>query len=122
MGGHAKAACLSCHVGERYKDLPQTCSHCHGLQDVHENRFGTACESCHTDDNWKSKSFDHGKFTKFELTGAHNTAACSDCHGEKSPRHCQRAVLTVTEAGRAQGATGPEAVKIAMARLRGARM
>jgi Zn finger protein HypA/HybF involved in hydrogenase expression len=82
-GAHAKATCFACHVGERYKDLPTACASCHGMQDVHENRFGTACESCHTDVNWKHTAFDHGKFTKFALTGAHAQAACRDCHGEK---------------------------------------
>ena len=84
VGAHTKTTCFACHVGERYKGLPQTCAHCHGIQDVHENRFGAACESCHTVDNWKSKSFDHGKFTTFKLTGAHQIATCSDCHGPKS--------------------------------------
>jgi hypothetical protein len=84
LGGHAKATCFACHVGEKYKGLPSTCAHCHGIQDVHEKRFGSACESCHTVNNWKSKSFDHGKFTKFKLTGAHSVASCSGCHGEKS--------------------------------------
>jgi Zn finger protein HypA/HybF involved in hydrogenase expression len=82
-GAHAKATCFGCHVGEIYKGLSTGCFDCHAMQDVHETRFGKGCENCHSVEDWKHTRFDHGKFTKFALTGAHAAAACKDCHGEK---------------------------------------
>lgn len=83
IGAHAKATCHACHAGEFYKELPANCVSCHAMQDVHEARFGEGCEQCHSSANWKHTGFDHGKFTKFPLAGAHATAACSQCHGAK---------------------------------------
>lgn len=82
-GAHAKTTCYACHVGEIYKGLSKTCNDCHAVQDVHETQFGKSCEDCHSDKDWKHTRFDHGKFTRFALLGAHAKAACSDCHGEK---------------------------------------
>ena len=80
-GKHADQPCISCHVGEVYKDLPTGCNDCHAIQDVHLRRFGAACGDCHSNDSWKDAKFDHGKQTKFALLGAHDKAKCSDCHG-----------------------------------------
>ncbi len=80
-GGHAKATCISCHVGEIYKDLSTTCNSCHALQDVHNAKFGPQCQDCHTVDKWKGAKFDHTKQTHFPLLGAHAKAQCVDCHG-----------------------------------------
>jgi hypothetical protein len=94
LGAHGKATCFSCHVGEVYKGLSRTCAACHAVQDVHAGRFGAACETCHTDKDWKHKEFDHGKATGFALAGAHATASCGQCHGEKltskPPKDCAR--------------------------------
>ncbi len=91
-GAHAKATCFGCHVGEVYKGVSKTCFGCHAMQDVHDARFGEKCESCHTEKDWKHKAFDHGKLTRFALTGAHAKAACADCHGKnltsKLPMGC----------------------------------
>lgn len=80
-GKHAEQPCISCHVGEVYKNLPMTCNDCHAIQDVHGRKFGTACNDCHTVETWKNAKFDHGKQTRFALTGAHAKALCEDCHG-----------------------------------------
>jgi Class III cytochrome C family len=80
-GGHTKATCLACHVGEIYKGLPTTCNNCHALQDVHGGKFGAECQDCHTVEAWKGAKFDHTKQTKFPLLGAHARAQCADCHG-----------------------------------------
>jgi Zn finger protein HypA/HybF involved in hydrogenase expression len=92
LGGHAKATCFSCHVGEVYKGLSKTCAACHAVQDVHAGRFGSDCAACHTVETWKHKAFDHGKATGFRLDGAHAAASCSQCHGakltSKPPKDC----------------------------------
>jgi Doubled CXXCH motif (Paired_CXXCH_1) len=81
VGKHQQQPCISCHLGEIYKDLPMTCNDCHAVQDVHATRFGTSCNDCHSNDTWKLAKFDHGKQTRFALKGAHEKALCSDCHG-----------------------------------------
>ena len=80
QGKHASVKCQNCHLGEVYKGLPSTCNDCHAVQDVHEQRFGSKCETCHTVASWKDAKFDHAKNTRFALRGAHATANCQDCH------------------------------------------
>jgi Cytochrome c3 len=79
-GAHAKVACATCHVGERYKDLPRTCAACHAIQDAHRGRYGSKCETCHGAVAWKPAHFDHAKSTKFPLQGGHANAKCDSCH------------------------------------------
>ena len=85
-GAHAKVACMSCHVGEVYEDLPSTCASCHAIQDVHAGRFGAECASCHSVEKWRPASFDHDKLTSFPLAGAHAKATCASCHGSDVTR------------------------------------
>jgi len=80
-GAHAKAVCISCHVGEIYKGLSSACVDCHAIQDVHAGKLGPKCADCHSVEKWKDAKFDHGKSTKFALEGAHAKAKCADCHG-----------------------------------------
>jgi Cytochrome c7 and related cytochrome c len=80
-GGHAKATCIGCHVGEIYKELSMACNDCHAIQDVHGGKFGPLCQDCHSVESWRDAKFDHAKQTKFALIGAHAKAKCSDCHG-----------------------------------------
>ena len=77
---HAEAECSACHVGEIYKDLPETCVGCHRIQDIHQGRFGPKCESCHQTTNWSTIRFDHDRDTDFTLTGRHQKIACDECH------------------------------------------
>src|SRR5581483_11747919 len=42
--------------------------------------FPQDCDSCHTTATWQGAKFDHAVVTKFALTGAHATVACSSCH------------------------------------------
>lgn len=79
-GAHEKVACATCHVGERYKDLPVACSSCHAIQDAHRGRYGTKCDTCHTPRTWTAVHFNHAKSTKFPLLGAHAKAKCDTCH------------------------------------------
>ncbi|MGB5559676.1 MAG: cytochrome c3 family protein [Paracoccaceae bacterium] len=77
---HTKVACTGCHAGEIYKGLPLTCVGCHRIQDVHDDRFGAKCETCHANTKWTEVRFDHGRDTDFALDGAHQKVACNDCH------------------------------------------
>jgi Cytochrome c7 and related cytochrome c/Cytochrome c3 len=90
-GAHAKQTCMSCHMGEVYKGLPAACNDCHAIQDIHAGRFGPKCASCHTEEKWKAARFDHDK-TEFPLKGAHQKAACENCHVETAsvpvPKAC----------------------------------
>ena len=80
-GAHAKQQCVSCHVGEVYKDLSTACNDCHAIKDIHGRKFGVKCEECHGVETWKNAKFDHAKQTHFVLEGAHAKAQCADCHG-----------------------------------------
>ncbi len=100
-GKHTKVECLKCHKTEtgepphpgiitkkekagtfaRYKPVEfSSCALCH--QDVHKNKFGPDCASCHVTNAWsevKSKNFDHSK-TAYPLLGKHKTLTCAKCH------------------------------------------
>ncbi|MDE2596052.1 MAG: cytochrome C [Sphingomonadales bacterium] len=80
-GGHAEAACASCHgAGNANKHPARSCFACHARDDVHKGQNGTDCASCHTSRGWKQTSFDHDRMTDFPLKGAHRTAFCEGCH------------------------------------------
>ncbi len=100
-GKHIKVECIKCHKIEkselpthhfipkrdgagtfsRYKPLEfASCITCH--KDVHNNKFGPDCASCHVTNTWaemKSKRFDHSK-TVYPLVGKHITVTCAKCH------------------------------------------
>jgi len=78
-GAHAKIACATCHAGQVYKDMGTSCVSCHRLQDVHADRYGARCETCHDQLRWASGRFDHDK-TKYPLRGAHAKVKCDTCH------------------------------------------
>ena len=80
-GKHAGVTCAACHLGEVYKGQATACNDCHAIQDVHQRRFGSACQSCHNETEWKNARFDHAKETGFPLIGAHTKATCQACHG-----------------------------------------
>jgi len=79
QGAHKDVACATCHAGELYRDLPSTCVSCHRLQDVHADRYGAKCETCHDQSKWKPAHFNHDK-TKFPLRGGHAAVKCDTCH------------------------------------------
>ncbi len=80
QNSHATVACTACHAGEVYKDLPRTCVGCHRIQDVHQDRFGPRCESCHISTEWSRIRFNHNEDTDFTLLGKHEKASCNSCH------------------------------------------
>jgi hypothetical protein len=79
-GAHERVQCSVCHIGERYKGLPQECVSCHTIQDVHGGRYGGKCDNCHTSSKWGQITFDHAKATAFPLKGAHANIKCARCH------------------------------------------
>jgi hypothetical protein len=93
---HAHAArtvaCKACHADlKHYRDTPVDCHACHRKDDKHQGQLGTACESCHTDRDWKVAGFDHRR-ARFALVGRHQAVACQDCHAsaryKDAPREC----------------------------------
>lgn len=93
-GLHATTACESCHVDRNFKDTRSGCIDCHRPDDVHQGNLGTECASCHTPNDWRIWTFDHGTQTDFRLTGAHEDLRCVTCHvrppgeGRAMPRDC----------------------------------
>ena len=111
VGAHKQAACQSCHRSGRLEDdLPRECSGCHAAVDSHAGRMGAKCETCHESTAWKTTHFDHGKDTKYPLTGAHSTVACHSCHtalpsDQKTPQQCVACHRAVDVHAGTQGTT-----------------
>lgn len=77
---HRETSCAACHPGQRYKDVPKSCSGCHAPDDVHKGSQGTQCAHCHTTAQWGAQKFEHTRDTGFPLLGRHAHIACADCH------------------------------------------
>ena len=82
-GRHAGLACTDCHSGaQTLNDLRSArseCMACHAKDDPHQGQFGQDCAACHTPTDWEEATFDHSK-AAFQLTGAHTSLACEQCH------------------------------------------
>lgn len=93
-GGHIKVKCLDCHKngnisdadikevakkkGKTFLGLSQDCKTCHF--DEHRGQVGKKCQSCHTENNWKTDlKFNHDK-SSFPLKGKHAQVDCEKCH------------------------------------------
>ena len=83
-GMHAVVACEGCHASPAFQDAELSCASCHAKEDSHQGRFTARCESCHSANGWTRVSFDHGKQTRFALTGKHAKTACYACHTQKN--------------------------------------
>lgn len=105
-GGHATAACTTCHVGGVFKGTPKRCNDCHGLTKrvvatpKSNNHIATdaLCESCHFNTaTWLGARYNHGAATPGQCTTCHNgrqatgkpashnswqkaTSSCDSCH------------------------------------------
>jgi hypothetical protein len=86
-GAHVNVACANCHVNNNYTTLSTDCSSCHmkdytGAKnpDHVASMFPTSCQTCHSTAAWSPATFDHNTYTKFPLTGAHVSVACTSCH------------------------------------------
>ncbi|PZO19010.1 MAG: cytochrome C [Burkholderiales bacterium] len=72
--------CSACHKDlKSFRKTPLDCYSCHKKDDKHEGQQGLKCETCHSDQNWKTTKFDHGQ-TRFPLTGKHVPVKCEKCH------------------------------------------
>jgi hypothetical protein len=78
IGRHAAVGCGDCHQTKAYSDVPKSCVGCHAKTDSHEGRLGTDAPT-----GWKGVRFDHGRQTRFALTGRHAKATCYSCHTAK---------------------------------------
>jgi len=92
IGKHRQAECTACHKKEvKFRDTLSECIDCHKEDDVHKNKLGEKCASCHTPKAWTSEQFDHDK-TDFKLKYGHKKVACDLCHVENSykdtPKTC----------------------------------
>jgi hypothetical protein len=83
VGLHARVPCEECHRSPSYKGEPVACEKCH--EDFHRGRLGGRCATCHNPNGWVRWRFDHGRQTKFPLTGAHQKLVCESCHKSTSP-------------------------------------
>jgi hypothetical protein len=93
-GLHKGLGCARCHAPPpaKFRAAPSACIACHAKDDIHKQRFGRDCASCHTDRGWRIITrFDHGK-TGFPLVGAHQQTKCTLCHTSPqrhgTPRTC----------------------------------
>ncbi|MBI3664424.1 MAG: hypothetical protein HY234_15420 [Acidobacteria bacterium] len=85
-GAHMNLACTQCHTNGRFAGTPKNCEGCH-LADFQKTTnpnhvaagFPQTCATCHTTATWLGAKFDHS-LTRFPLTGAHASQACSSCH------------------------------------------
>lgn len=82
-GKHVATKCDACHTPElkaAAQKLATTCIGCHKKDDKHKENFGTKCETCHKDKDWKEIGFDHDRDTKYVLQGKHEKVKCVTCH------------------------------------------
>jgi hypothetical protein len=80
IGMHAVVPCEECHINAEFKTATNDCNDCHHPEDVHEQRLGLNCESCHNPNGWSLWEFDHDSLTEFPLDGAHAGIDCLSCH------------------------------------------
>ena len=80
-GVHAKLDCHVCHTANAAtQKLGTDCLACHRAASPHGTRFKTACDSCHTQQEWRTGiNFDHD-LTSYPLLGLHNVVSCAQCH------------------------------------------
>lgn len=89
-GKHEQVACEKCHERTAQNGKPfqhfsglkfESCANCH--KDVHENKFGPNCSSCHNENSFHQvagmTNFNHQK-TNFPLEGKHRQVSCRSCH------------------------------------------
>lgn len=109
-GGHAVAACETCHIGGVFKGTPKACDGCHavGNRIIATPKSNThivtdaPCESCHFNTaTWLGARFNHGNAQPGQCTTCHNgrlsfakpsthnagkkaTEQCDSCHRSSS--------------------------------------
>ncbi len=79
-GAHLLTTCSQCHQqAVPWRDADTTCIACHSNDDIHQGALGPQCNDCHTETDWLTSKFNHGK-TNFPLVGKHDGLACDSCH------------------------------------------
>lgn len=89
-GSHINVDCEKCHKKENRNDKEfqlfkglqfNNCTPCHN--DVHNNKFGSNCQKCHSTSSFKQikqmDEFDHS-LTNYPLQGKHIIVECKSCH------------------------------------------
>lgn len=130
-GAHVATDCNACHTGAEplYNGLPHACtgefgvdrecfcSGCHAetaaavVAPIHTGRMSTNCDSCHNFSTFSgAERFSH---PAWPLTGAHQQAACNDCHTGETPLynglpHACSGEFGVDRACRCEGCHGSE--------------
>ncbi|MFH2134538.1 MAG: hypothetical protein ABII81_05080, partial [Pseudomonadota bacterium] len=101
-GGHAAAACESCHVGGVFKGTPRACDGCHAVgrrvvaTPKNDRHIVTdaPCESCHFNTaTWLGVRYNHGSAVAGQCTNCHNGRqasgkAASHTTGNKATKSC----------------------------------
>ena len=85
-GAHAQLDCRDCHANNVYTGSSADCISCH-LEDYNRATdpnhvragYPRDCSPCHSTATWES-AFDGHSAAQFQLTGAHQSLQCSDCH------------------------------------------
>jgi hypothetical protein len=78
---HKQIKCAACHKDDWSKGkLKNACISCHQKDDKHRASFGTKCDDCHTEKNWKESLFDHDRKTPYPLLARHQQVKCTACH------------------------------------------
>ena len=80
LGTHNENECEDCHKTQVFTDVDNSCASCHSDDDPHRGNFTGRCDACHNPVAWDLWTFDHNLRTDFELSGAHVSVACNDCH------------------------------------------
>jgi len=89
-GAHDAVACLSCHVGNRYRGTPSECISCH-LNEYNTAQnpnhiaagFNTECAVCHRALTWQPAAFFPHPYFPIHAGDIHSPGvwkACTDCH------------------------------------------
>jgi len=102
-GKHRDAKCETCHKGgvtgaaAAKKKLEVTCVGCHRKDDqekAHKGNYGSKCEACHTEKDWKTLTFDHTRDTRYILKDKHQQTPCKACHPSGKPLYGQKLETT----------------------------
>jgi hypothetical protein len=90
IGAHERARCTECHSPtDNALTVPKAenaedCVACHRPEYDREHTgtgFPLTCRTCHDANDWARAVFDHAAAASgFALVGAHDKAACQDCH------------------------------------------
>jgi hypothetical protein len=124
-GAHLGVSCTRCHevptaggaaagkpCPRKFSGVATDCASCHA--DVHGGMFDgpgrpaevrgeRTCARCHGTDSFRAlaaKTFDHGLWTGYALSGAHAKAECAACHGRAAQPDARGRTL-----GRAAGSS-----------------